>query len=421
MEANDAAPAADCPTPNQPWSSRQSRSRIPRPLSNTSLNSWNHEDGNAHVPAQARTRAHRQEHHHPSLSHHQPDEEHTVSNSQFQIVVTAPDSTGTADDDESYHGNASVYPDLACESGSETVRDDEVDVATLHDGGLFERDLGADALLKNLESCKVHGEGIDEDGLTVNHPINADRSDGLSGAVAPVHLSSQPTLLAPVPVVARPGTPQAPPVGGFSFLSAPRPSSRSRSPSPAPSSSSRRAIRKFYRQQNKQVEAFQDALQLALKAEREEGMGEEHLLGRTQKNSSDMGQNIDNANAASPVSSSSNHHGDGASDKFAFDQSARLHDRLTAEGLRRATRIAVEGSLILTVTLTLLKGIVAISSDSLSMTASAVDSGLDALSQALLVWTTRFIRRPDALQYPIGKATAESITGNDSACIHAFA
>jgi hypothetical protein len=68
-----------------------------------------------------------------------------------------------------------------------------------------------------------------------------------------------------------------------------------------------------------------------------------------------------------------------------------------------AVKLAIEGSLILTIILIILKFSAAIYSGSIAVIASAVDSGLDLVSQGTLVCTSRFMRKKDPVTFPIGE------------------
>lgn len=75
----------------------------------------------------------------------------------------------------------------------------------------------------------------------------------------------------------------------------------------------------------------------------------------------------------------------------------------------RAVKIAVEGSLVLTVIMIAVKFSAAIWSGSIAVIASAVDSALDLVSQCIMAATGRFMSRKDAQKYPIGKSRTESL------------
>ncbi|MDR3570673.1 MAG: cation transporter [Candidatus Pacebacteria bacterium] len=69
----------------------------------------------------------------------------------------------------------------------------------------------------------------------------------------------------------------------------------------------------------------------------------------------------------------------------------------------------LEWALRMSVFMILLKVFSAIWSSSIAVIASAVDSVLDLVSQGILVLAARFMKRKDAIKYPIGKSRIESL------------
>jgi len=80
-----------------------------------------------------------------------------------------------------------------------------------------------------------------------------------------------------------------------------------------------------------------------------------------------------------------------------------------AEADSRLVHFAVKASVVLTVVLIAMKVSTAALSSSVAIVASAVDSGLDLLSQLTLYFTTLSMQKRDLMRYPSGKARMESM------------
>ncbi len=75
----------------------------------------------------------------------------------------------------------------------------------------------------------------------------------------------------------------------------------------------------------------------------------------------------------------------------------------------RVVTVAIYINLVANTTLLILKIIVAVMTDSLSVLASLVDAALDFLSTAIVWTTTRLISRKDQYSYPVGRRRLEPI------------